>query len=112
MPVVQRLLPLVFGCALSVSVSSLAHAGEAVPSPTAKAVPSPTAETPESADSVSDSQRGNICFGGLDDGKLIPNDDRIDNPFKQTTLLGCSVEGGEPVFLPDLKPAIPNGVLA
>ncbi|MCY4565433.1 MAG: hypothetical protein OXE40_13280 [Gammaproteobacteria bacterium] len=73
---------------------------------------SPTAETPESADSVSDSQRGNICFGGLDDGKLIPNDDRIDNPFRQTTLLGCSVEGGEPVFLPDLKPAIPNGVLA
>ena len=120
MPVVQRLLPLVFGCALSVSVSSFAHAGEAVPSPTAKAVPSPTAkaapspaaETPESADSVSDFQRGNICFGGLDDGKLIPNDDRIDNPFRQTTLLGCSVEGGEPVFLPDLKPAIPNGVLA
>ena len=112
MPVVQRLLPLVFGCALSVSVSSLAHAGEAVPSPTAKAAPSPTAETPESADSVSDFQRGNICFGGLDDGKLIPNDDRIDNPFKQTTLLGCSVEGGEPIFLPDLKPAIPNGVLA
>jgi len=104
LPVVQRLLPLVFGCALSVSVSSLAHAGEAAPSP--------AAETPESADSVSDSQRGNICFGGLDDGKLIPNDDRIDNPFRQTTLLGCSVEGGEPVFLPDLKPAIPNGVLA
>ena len=104
MPVVQRLLPLVFGCALSVSVSSLAHAGEAAPSP--------TGETPESAGSVSDSQRGNICFGGLDDGKLIPNDDRIDNPFRQTTLLGCSVEGGEPVFLPDLKPAIPNGVLA
>ena len=104
MPVVQRLLPLVFGCALSVSVSSLAHAGDAAPSP--------AAETPESADSVSDFQRGNICFGGLDDGKLIPNDDRIDNPFKQTTLLGCSVEGGEPVFLPDLKPAFPNGVLA
>ncbi|MDE0062438.1 MAG: hypothetical protein OXP09_10785 [Gammaproteobacteria bacterium] len=104
MPVVQRLLSLLFGCVLSVAASSLAYAGDAAPSP--------AAEAPESAGSVSDSQRGNICFGGLDDGKLIPNDDRIDNPFRQTTLLGCSVEGGEPVFLPDLKPAIPNGVLA
>lgn len=104
MPVVQRLLSLVIGCAFSVAASSLAYA--------AGAAPSPAAEASESADSVSDSRRGNICFGGLDDGKLIPNDDRIDNPFRQTTLLGCSVEGGEPVFLPDLKPAIPNGVLA
>ena len=104
MPAVQRLLSLVVGCALSVSAPSLAHAGDAAPSLAAAA--------PESADSVSGSRRGNICFGGLDDGKLIPNDDRIDNPFRQTTLLGCSVEGGEPVFLPDLKPAIPNGVLA
>lgn len=63
-------------------------------------------------ESASEIRRGNICFGGLDDGKLIPNDDQVDNPFKQTTLLGCSVEGGAPVYLPDLKPAFPNGVLA
>ena len=104
MPVVQRLLSRIVGCVFSIAAASLAYAGDAVPSP--------AAEASESADSVSGSQRGNICFGGLDDGKLIPNDDRIDNPFRQTTLLGCSVEGGEPVFLPDLKPAIPNGVLA
>ena len=63
-------------------------------------------------ESVSEHRRGNICFGGLENGKLIPNNDRVDNPFRQTTLLGCAVEGGEPVFLPDLKPAFPNGVLA
>lgn len=104
MPVVQRLFPPVSGCVLAFAAASLAYAGDTVAPP--------AAETPERADAVSNSQRGNICFGGLDDGKLIPSDDRIDNPFRQTTLLGCSVEGGEPVYLPDLKPAIPNGVLA
>ena len=101
---VQRLLPLVFGCAFSVAVASPAHADGAATSP--------AAGTPERSDSVFDSRRGNICFGGLEDGKLIPKDDRIDNPFRQTSLLGCAVEGGEPVHLPDLKPAIPNGTLA
>lgn len=104
MPVVQRLLSLVFGCAVSAAACSLAYAGDSAPS--AAAGPG------ERSDSVSDSRRGNICFGGLENGKLIPKDDRIDNPFRQTTLLGCSVEGGEPVYLPDLRPAIPNGVLA
>lgn len=66
----------------------------------------------ENIESISETRRSNICFGGLEDGKLIPNDDRVENPFTQTSLLGCSVEGGQPVYLPDLKPAIPNGVLA
>ena len=96
--------PLVIGCVLAAAASPLAYAGAPASSP--------AAETTQGSDSVFDSRRGNICFGGLEDGKLIPNDDRIDNPFRQTTLLGCSVEGGEPVHLPDLKPAIPNGVLA
>ena len=104
MSVVQRLPSLVFGCAISVATGSLAYAADAAPYP--------KTELPERSDSVFDSRRGNICFGGLEDGKLIPKDDRIDNPFRQTSLLGCSVEGGEPVHLPDLKPAIPNGVMA
>ena len=100
----RSIAPLVFGCALSIIALSPAHAGDAA---STRAV-----ENPDRAGSVSDSRRGNICFGGLDDGKLIPSDDRIDNPFRQTTLLGCSVEGGEPVYLPDLAPAIANGVMA
>ncbi len=101
MPVARHLRSLVCGCALSLAGCSLATADET------GAVDG--AATP---DTVSDSRRGNICFGGIEDGKLIPNDDRVDNPFRQTTLLGCSIEGGQPVYLPDLKPAIPNGVMA
>ena len=58
-----------------------------------------------------DVNRANICFGGLDDGKLIPYDDDVERPFKETTLLGCAVEGGNPVFLPDLAPKVVDGVL-
>ena len=58
-----------------------------------------------------DVNRANICFGGLDDGKLIPHDDDVERPFRETTLLGCSVEGGRPVFLPDLAPKVVDGVL-
>ena len=105
MPTVQRLLCIVCGCTLT-AVCLLAHAGDVDVAVT------PATGTTENAESVSESRRGNICFGGLEDGKLIRNDDRVDYPFRQTSLLGCSVEGGQPVFLPDLKPAIPNGVLA
>ncbi len=56
--------------------------------------------------------RGNICFGGFEHGKLIPVDDQIANPFTQTTLLGCAVEGGTPTFLPDLKPQVAGGVMS
>ncbi len=59
-----------------------------------------------------DVRKSNICFGGLDDGKLIPDDGRIDNPFRQTSELGCAVEGGQPTFMPDLAPLVPDGKLA
>ena len=53
----------------------------------------------------------NICLGGLDDGKLIPHDGNIDNHFRQTSELGCAIDGGVPAFLPDLAPLIPDGKL-
>ena len=73
----------------------------------------------ESADPLSgdesmtrtDPSRGNICFGGLEHGKLIPHDDDIDNHFRQTTLSACSADGGAPTFLPELKPTVPDGIL-
>ena len=58
-----------------------------------------------------DPSRGNICFGGLEHGKLIPQDDEIENPFRQTTLSACSADGGSPTFLPELKPKVPDGML-
>ncbi len=102
MPTVRPLAFILFGGFLLAAPLSAAEA----------ASPATATRPADSTDSVSENRRGNICFGGLEDGKLIPNNDRVDNPFRQTTLLGCAVEGGEPVFLPDLKPAIPNGVLA
>ncbi len=101
MPTIRPLALLICGCSMLVPSVAAVHADSAT-----------ATHRSESADSVSAGRRGNICLGGLEDGKLIPNDDRVDNPFKQTTLLGCSVEGGSPVFLPDLKPAIANGILA
>ena len=59
-----------------------------------------------------DPNRGNICFGGLEHGKLIPPDDEIENPFRQTSLSACSADGGAPTFLPELKPKVPDGVLS
>lgn len=58
-----------------------------------------------------DPSRGNICFGGLEHGKLIPPNDEIENPFRQTTLSACSADGGSPTFLPELKPKVPDGML-
>ena len=54
----------------------------------------------------------NICFGGLEDGKLIPHDGVVRNHFRETSVLGCTVDGGEPAIMPDLKPLIVNGKLA
>ena len=70
------------------------------------------AEEPDAAPVQADRGRGNICFGGFEHGKLIPADDQIANPFIQTTLLGCAVEGGTPTFLPDLKPKVTGGVMS
>ena len=70
------------------------------------------AKEPDAAPVQADRGRGNICFGGFEHGKLIPADDQIANPFIQTTLLGCAVEGGTPTFLPDLKPKVTGGVMS
>jgi len=68
-------------------------------------------ERADSALTRTDPGRSNICFGGLEHGKLIPPDDEIDNPFRQTTLSACSADGGSPTFLPELKPKVPDGIL-
>lgn len=82
--------------ALGLAFSAAAYAAEEADAPPAQA----------------DRGRSNICFGGFEHGKLIPADDRIANPFTQTTLLGCAVEGGTPTFLPDLKPKVAGGVMS
>lgn len=53
---------------------------------------------------------GNYCIGGEQDRKVIPHD-RIRQPLKETSLLGCEAEGGRAVFMPDLVPAVKDGVL-
>ena len=77
------------------------------------AVDAPTeVDAPVKPRAQADQNRGNICFGGFEHGKLIPLDDEVKNPFKQTTLLGCAIEGGAPTFLPDLKPKVADGVMS
>lgn len=44
----------------------------------------------------------NLCFGGLEDGKIIVEERFLESPFRQTTRLGCEVDGGEPARMPDL----------
>ena len=44
----------------------------------------------------------NLCFGGLEDGKIIVSEPYLKNPYKETTHLGCEVDGGAPVTMPDL----------
>ena len=44
----------------------------------------------------------NLCFGGLEDGKIIVSEPYLQNPYRQTTRLGCEVDGGAPVTMPDL----------
>ncbi len=44
----------------------------------------------------------NLCFGGLEDGKIIVSEQFVENPYRQTTRLGCEVDGGAPVTMPDL----------
>lgn len=63
-------------------------------------------------DSRVDSSLENYCIGGLENRKLIPQDGRVNNPFRQTTVLGCSVDGGVPTIMPDLIPAVRDGKLA
>jgi hypothetical protein len=44
----------------------------------------------------------NLCFGGLEDGKIIVSEPYLTNPYRETTRLGCEVDGGAPVTMPDL----------
>lgn len=44
----------------------------------------------------------NLCFGGLEDGKIIVSEPYLENPYQQTTHLGCEVDGGSPATMPDL----------
>jgi hypothetical protein len=44
----------------------------------------------------------NLCFGGLEDGKIIVSEPYLKNPYQETTRLGCEVDGGAPVTMPDL----------
>ncbi len=44
----------------------------------------------------------NLCFGGLEDGKFIVSEPYLKNPYRETTRLGCEVDGGAPVTMPDL----------
>lgn len=44
----------------------------------------------------------NLCFGGLEDGKIIVSEPYLENPYRQTTHLGCEVDGGSPATMPDL----------
>ena len=44
----------------------------------------------------------NLCFGGLEDGKIIVSEPYLKNPYRETTRLGCEVDGGAPVTMPDL----------
>jgi len=44
----------------------------------------------------------NLCTGGLEDGKFIVEEPYLENQFRETTRLGCEVDGGSPVRMPDL----------
>ena len=48
----------------------------------------------------------NLCSGGLEDGKRIVHEIFLENHFKETTHLGCEVDGGKPVQMPDLPSPI------
>lgn len=76
------------------------------------ALAAPELPVPEAVAPSADTRKSNICFGGLEDGKLIPDDGRVSNQFRQTTELGCTVDGGRPAFMPDLAPLIIGGKLA
>ena len=62
------------------------------------------ADAPASAgaDETSQSDPSNYCLGGLEHRKLIVEEEFLRNPFKQTTRLGCEVDGGKPTEMPDL----------
>ena len=50
----------------------------------------------------SSKERSNFCTGGLENGKIIVSESYLRNGFKETTVLGCQVDGGQAVQMPDL----------
>lgn len=73
----------------------------------------PGAENVGADPGVSAEPGHNYCLGGIEDRKLIVEEDRISNPFRQTSRLGCEVDGGRPQIMPDLPaPAAAQRALA
>ena len=101
----NRCLRLALSATLALALSGTALADQSVDYESAEPLSGDESMT------RTDPSRGNICFGGLEHGKLIPHDDDIDNHFRQTTLSACSADGGAPTFLPELKPTVPDGIL-
>ncbi|MDZ7669407.1 MAG: hypothetical protein U5Q16_08285 [Gammaproteobacteria bacterium] len=50
----------------------------------------------------------NFCVGGIEDGKFIVDEQRLSDPFRETTRLGCQVDGGTPRTMPDLPAPSPE----
>lgn len=50
----------------------------------------------------------NFCVGGIEDGKIIVDEQRLTDPFRETTRLGCQVDGGAPRTMPDLPTPSPE----
>lgn len=50
----------------------------------------------------------NYCIGGIEDRKIIVDEARLEDPFRQTTRLGCQVDGGDPRTMPDLPTPSPE----
>jgi hypothetical protein len=48
------------------------------------------------------SEQSNLCNGGLENGKRIVAEPYLRNPMHETTRLGCEVDGGNPIQVPDL----------
>lgn len=44
----------------------------------------------------------NYCLGGIEHRKIIVGEGLVLDPFKETTRLGCEVDGGDPRTMPDL----------
>lgn len=100
--------PLTLAIALVLTLATALPA-TALPATTDLGVSTPDSEQ---SDSRVDSSLENYCIGGLENRKLIPQSGQVSNPFRQTTVLGCSVDGGVPTIMPDLIPAIRDGKLA
>lgn len=60
------------------------------------------------ADEVRVEQPHNYCLGGIEDRKIIVDESQLTNPFRETTHLGCEVDGGDPRTMPDLPAPSPE----